>query len=1554
MRRRQYNESKDGGNGFLGLGRKDRGDSPKFKKSTARLSEVDGGAPLDEVVVSADAPRWLKYQRQYETDNPKEDFLRKNITNFDRKFGNSERNYPKRMDRQYNKRTNDYVAEQLRAEYESKNGTRDNSRLRTAEERLKLYDYYNDKEREILKNSKISSWYLPAERQHRIRVSDNPDDYLTESFIKTDSQGNDVFDSESGNRKGYQRLSNQLEGTPERFRVFSNAQNDIEDYVNPGIWLGNMARNLGQAPYKAMKTGSALPILGAIAEPLLSGIPLNTAGKAAKKAAGENRVDIISSIIGNLRKEIDPMFKEPRKTALDWANKTQDKYYSSPEFLKRLENIQSEQKREFSKKFSESVKNRDFGLMLDVMDPSDMSDFYLHDVRPHEKWDKIKTNAESRKYLTFFESKKNRLKNIINNEEDPLSYNMGFKKGRAQGISGYRLDSNLDPHVRHNLVDKYVSPDNIRTTAFHEGNHGLTDSNFLLNKQTRDFLQSPFDLSGVLPRSNNTFPNRKSYILNPTEIYARLQELRLGQTFGDFRGLDEFDKINLKNRRYGPTDNHGNSTIDPIFWNSIKDWDKFYEVMNKMPSVVGAGLGLKALQQDNPQQFKKGGVVGGPDTPDPFNTAALYKSEPLKKRSYEITDYNATTTGQERGKSQADNITFLKDLVKKQKEETVVIINNIKNNDKALETIGHYFDIGRFDMYPSLKQTLLNDVEKGAGKEDLLKRISDYDFEKSGDLGIFMEVSYENGLPDIRAKKPIPFASKRFKNAPNYSEVDNALNVGRATTVIPELAHAQQSKEYGPLRMIFQTPYDLVRSIDKHNFEPDLLNIFQDKEHPSRFQLPNWQDTYSMPGTLEHDAHSVREQGIRDSIQNKYNRKIGQFKKGGFVDGGDDPKPIYVTDPNDPKLKSYQDSLSLYNNYKELKTALSKANYEEAKDIISNNPNTIYKLLDDDKNRSILNKGLQFVLTGTTQAVDNRKETPTLRSVDDFIHGQVNKNLPRQLYSETIKPTGTRTFRYAEPDPYIARRDLIGDLRVIAEYDNVKPKQPVLLTKKESNDNSLVWYDEKGKGWQQVDPKGFNYKLNPKVNSSVSNPVHEQPKRYGKKIDQIPTLNSEIKYSRNTDIPTTTYNTSQSKYQDGVLKQDFKGVPGVQVWSKRDKETGTLRPVALVNSAGESIDYNKYKDGAFPEGFQHPKKYADGGFINNNMTDPNNYLMAMLTRLQNGRTDSIVPPIPSLPIKPIDPTIKPNWPPGNEVPNNPDQPYRPKVSQPQSIAPRPVNPLTIPSRTQDVPNTDNVQYNLPNNNPKPKDPLLGGLLVGAGAAGGTMANIGRPDVGLGTLSGVATGAGYGAMLGPVGAAVGGILGGIGGFASTGLNRTRYDEANAEAQKGKIKAATIYGGDVGSFEFGGNVYSADGEEIVPIQTEKGEKIVSPEGYIYTSKAKQLHKHMDNDLVTDILPSGSYVASNSRAMQILRDKANKMVMGYDTVEYLEGGGSPIPKEHTLGEIMGKKKMTPAEILDIVKNKFPTNQIEYDQFAQKANVLNLKSRLPYINAVISAAKK
>lgn len=267
---------------------------------------------------------------------------------------------------------------------------------------------------------------------------------------------------------------------------------------------------------------------------------------------------------------------------------------------------------------------------------------------------------------------------------------------------------------------------------------------------------------------------------------------------------------------------------------------------------------------------------------------------------------------------------------------------------------------------------------------------------------------------------------------------------------------------------------------------------------------------------------------------------------------------------------------------------------------------------------------------------------------------------------------------------------------------------------------------------------------------------------------------------------------------------------------------------------------------------------------------------------------------------------------------------------------------------------NDISFNIPQQ--KPVDGFnmgWGGAAAGIGALGSTIANTGRPSVGLGALSGAVQGAGYGAALGPMGMGLGAVIGGIAGLASSGTNRAHYDEASENSARGRIKAATTFGTDLGEFKHGGNVEGEEGE-LVPIQTEKGEKIVTVDGSIFNTKSTKLHKQMDSDEITDILVANSYVGSNHKSQRISKTTAEKFILGYDTITYDEEGNSSKPTERNLAEMFRKNKMTPAEVLNVIKKTFPTAEVPFDSFTKKSNRLNLKSRLPYINAVIAANLK
>ncbi len=164
--------------------------------------------------------------------------------------------------------------------------------------------------------------------------------------------------------------------------------------------------------------------------------------------------------------------------------------------------------------------------------------------------------------------------------------------------------------------------------------------------------------------------------------------------------------------------------------------------------------------------------------------------------------------------------------------------------------------------------------------------------------------------------------------------------------------------------------------------------------------------------------------------------------------GGTAKPPITVSDPNDPRLKAYQDSTALYNNYLEVIKALKDQGYEDynTKGRDYNYPNIVTR----------------------TQKFPNYYNTKSIRgdmySVADFIPGIINPKLPEQLYSTRIQPNGVKGY-----DKEIASKDLLTwsndnienpikgsyiyndkhgtdiDLRLVANYSNAQPKGTQVL-----------------------------------------------------------------------------------------------------------------------------------------------------------------------------------------------------------------------------------------------------------------------------------------------------------------------------------------------------------------------------------------------------------------------------------------------------------------------------------------------------------------------------
>jgi len=153
----------------------------------------------------------------------------------------------------------------------------------------------------------------------------------------------------------------------------------------------------------------------------------------------------------------------------------------------------------------------------------------------------------------------------------------------------------------------------------------------------------------------------------------------------------------------------------------------------------------------------------------------------------------------------------------------------------------------------------------------------------------------------------------------------------------------------------------------------------------------------------------------------------------------------------------------------------------------------------------------------------------------------------------------------------------------------------------------------------------------------------------------------------------------------------------------------------------------------------------------------------------------------------------------------------------------------------------------------------------------------------------------------------------------------------------------------------------GEEWNPIQTEVGEYIAHLNGDITPVKAKKLHKNMDDDEVTDILPQGAYVFSRDKKMTIDPRKKFKgmdldFTLGYGEAYYSEQKpNTSVPKEVKFTDIMNKP-FTPSEYAKVLSQKYPVSDREFDAFTTLASNENKESRLPYLEVLkfISEEKK
>lgn len=296
-------------------------DSPEYRElyNSGAIANYDKNSdtyilskPLDEVVITAEAPQWAKDKRKYESQYTKDWYIDNNMPKFSRSMGVSATNMHSNNVKEYEEFINNKVAESI-LKRNSKVGSSNN-------ERLAWYNSLSEKEREIINNSHSADKFSPAVRAYMESQSNEAKKYgILETFRDAD------------------KLAQSVEGTPERFRIFPNAENNIESYINPLMWIGDMAKGLGNIP-KNIKEENYLKAVSSVASPLLGG----ALGGLGAKTTGQFVKNIFLPLGGleeNIVKGGKNLVIDGLAGKLSKADKVIDATKAGSKVLNKLDNV---------------------------------------------------------------------------------------------------------------------------------------------------------------------------------------------------------------------------------------------------------------------------------------------------------------------------------------------------------------------------------------------------------------------------------------------------------------------------------------------------------------------------------------------------------------------------------------------------------------------------------------------------------------------------------------------------------------------------------------------------------------------------------------------------------------------------------------------------------------------------------------------------------------------------------------------------------------------------------------------------------------------------------------------------------------------------------------------------------------------------------------------------------------------------------------------------------------------------------------------------------------
>lgn len=210
------------------------------------------------------------------------------------------------------------------------------------------------------------------------------------------------------------------------------------------------------------------------------------------------------------------------------------------------------------------------------------------------------TKEEATKYINdeLFTKYGNNPRNeeFINNhyvdDDNPFR---GYNLDRGHLSNKKRIPENSNgasSSLGYYRILRELHPKQIRSTTIHEATHNITgnEGNKKIDAITRDLFGGPDRISGI-HRANPDDTETINYLIDPTEVYARIMQLR--HQFNLKPGQLVDDKLAGDILYKGLT---GNTFVHSNFFNMIKDKQALKKVFNTLPVLGGAAIGLNKIQ----------------------------------------------------------------------------------------------------------------------------------------------------------------------------------------------------------------------------------------------------------------------------------------------------------------------------------------------------------------------------------------------------------------------------------------------------------------------------------------------------------------------------------------------------------------------------------------------------------------------------------------------------------------------------------------------------------------------------------------------------------------------------------------------------------------------------------------------------------------------------------------------------------------------------------------------------------------------------------------------